>query len=91
MEFPVQLCQVFVGAVALYVGFFCGGEAAVLHGGLVAAVGVNHGLSDFSETADEFGVEVHIHTQEVLTDENLTVAVFSCTDSDGNHFRMFCD
>ena len=89
--FPVQFRQIFVGAIAFYIGFFCGGEAFVLHGSVVALIGVNHGLSDFSEMADKFGVKFHIHSQEILADENLTVTVFSCADSDGDHFRMFCD
>ena len=74
--------QVLVRAVAFHIGFFCGGEAFVLYGSVVALIGVNHGLPDFSEMADKFWIKFHVHSQEILADENLTVTEESYVKSD---------
>ena len=47
----------------------------------------DHLLTDVSELLDELGLEVAVHAQQVLSDQNLAVNVGASTDTQDGHLN----
>jgi len=67
------------GWLVLFVG---GGERAVFDIGVVGLNGFGYSLTDVGVVADEFGSEDIGHAEHILRDEDLTVDLGTCTDTD---------
>ena len=63
-------------------------EAAVLHSGVVGAIGIQHNVAHLGEAAHELRREVVEHAEHVLVHEHLAVAARAGADADGGDGQL---
>src|ERR1700688_2041714 len=73
------------------IGFAVGGEGSAAHIVAIAADGFGNSLAEIGVLAREFRRLVESEPEQIVDDEDLTVAVRSSADADGGNTQLACD